>query len=37
MLVRKILSCKAVSQITRPFATDAKTLKIGVPKEVFTN
>ena len=37
MLIRKILNCKAATQIVAPFATDAKNLKIGVPKEVFEN
>lgn len=37
MLIRKILKCKAASQLAAPFATDAKSLKIGVPKEVYPN
>ena len=37
MLIRKILSCKSSLQIAYPFATDAKSLKIGVPREVFPN
>lgn len=37
MLIRKILTCKATCQLVQPFATDAKSLKIGVPKEVFPN
>lgn len=37
MLIRKILTCKATCQLVRSFGTDAKNLKIGVPKEVFPN
>lgn len=37
MLIRKILSCKVAPRIVFPFATDAKGLKIGVPKEVYPN
>lgn len=37
MLLRKILSCKVRAPVHRHFGTDAKNLRIGVPKEVFPN
>ena len=37
MLIRRILNCKNAKTLAAPFATDAKNLKIGVPKEVFPN
>ena len=35
MLIRRVLNCKAVSQFVAPFATDAKSITIGVPKETY--
>lgn len=35
MLIRKILACKAIGKNAYPFAVDAKSLTIGVPKEVY--
>lgn len=35
MLIRKILSCKAVIQPFSSFSVDAKNITIGVPREVF--
>lgn len=35
MLIRKILACKAIGKNVYPFSVDAKSLTIGVPKEVF--
>ncbi len=37
MLIRRILSASRKFQVASNFATDAKSLKIGVPKEVFAN
>jgi alanine dehydrogenase len=37
MLIRKVLSSSIRYRIAYDFATDAKTLKIGVPKEVYAN
>lgn len=37
MLMRRILSCKAVNKPTYSFGVDAKGLTIGVPKEMFQN
>lgn len=35
MLIRRVLSAR--SQLIFNFSTDAKSLKIGVPKETFQN
>lgn len=37
MLIRKILSCKAANKHAYSFAVDAKSITIGVPKEVYEN
>jgi len=37
MLIRRVLTCKATTKFIYPFSTDAKSLKIGVPKEIFPN
>lgn len=37
MLIRRVLSTSSRYQVAARFSTDAKNLKIGVPKEVFAN
>jgi len=37
MLIRRVLTTAKRSQMIFNFATDAKSLKVGVPKEVFPN
>ena len=37
MLIRKILSTSTLQASRYLFATDAKNLTVGVPKEVFPN
>lgn len=37
MLIRRVLSSSSRFQLAYKFSTDAKNLKIGVPKEVFAN
>ena len=37
MLIRRVLSSSLRFQIACEFSTDAKTLKIGVPKQVYAN